>query len=402
MSGATLPAGSDPLGGPAAGAPPGARDPDIRSEARAILEANWRDPGFCVPNATTYPWQWLWDSCFHAVCWAHLGEADRAVTELTHALAREAADGFVPHMTYWHDGSTHADFWGRTGTSAITQPPMYGHALAELHRLGVALPDTLVDRADRGLRFLLTERMRAGVGPVIVHPWESGCDDSARWDPWCPAPWTFDRWKVVKGELVAALVEGSGSTPVGSSAFEVASAGFGALVAFNARELGVVTGDASLRADADAIVAQLADRWRAEHRTWADAVVVGPDSGATTRTLDALLPVLVSGDADAVAVAAAEVVDDAAFGGAFGPAATHRDEPTFDPHAYWRGPAWPQLTYLLWVAAGRRGEDALATDLAGRLVAGAERSGFAEYWDPDTGRGLGAIPQSGAALAAVV
>jgi len=131
-------------------------------------------------------------------------------------------------------------------------------------------------------------------------------------------------------------------------------------------------------------------------------VIVGPASGATTRTLDALLPVLVSAEAEAVAVAAAEVVDDAAYGGSFGPAATHRDEPTFDPHAYWRGPAWPQLTYLHWVAATRRGDGATASWLARRLAAGARRSGFAEYWHPDTGQGLGAVPQSWTALAAVV
>ena len=56
----------------------------------------------------------------------------------------------------------------------------------------------------------------------------------------------------------------------------------------------------------------------------------------------------------------------------------------------------------LWVAAGRRGAHAVADDLAGRLVAGASTSGFAEYWHPDTGRGQGAIPQSWTALAAVV
>ncbi len=74
-------------------------------EAHALLERHWRPPGFCVPNATTYPWQWLWDSCFHAVCWAHLGEGGRAVAELGNVLAHQAADGFVPHLTYW-DGPT--------------------------------------------------------------------------------------------------------------------------------------------------------------------------------------------------------------------------------------------------------------------------------------------------------
>jgi hypothetical protein len=35
-------------------------------------------------------------------------------------------------------------------------------------------------------------------------------------------------------------------------------------------------------------------------------------------------------------------------------------------------------------------------------ASGAHRSDFAEYWDPDTGNGLGARPQSWTALAAVM
>jgi glycogen debranching enzyme len=80
----------------------------------------------------------------------------------------------------------------------------------------------------------------------------------------------------------------------------------------------------------------------------------------------------------------------------------HRDEPAFDPGTYWRGPAWPQLTYLFWVAARAHGRAGDAAWLADALVLGADRSGFAEYWHPDTGRGLGAVPQSWATLAAVV
>ena len=375
----------------------------MRQQARAILDAHWREPGFCVPNAVTYPRQWLWDSCFHAVCWAHLGEGDRGVLEVQNALAHQSADGFVPHMTYWQEGTIHAEFWGRRDTSAITQPPMYGHALAELDRLGVDLPDELVERATRGLRFVLVERGAAGHGPVILHPWESGCDDSARWDAWCPPPWTFDRWKVAKGDLVEGIGDRSaGGSPRSSSRFEVASAGFGALVAFNARELAQVTGDQALRHAADELADRLATRWDSSRRTWVDQVVVGPPATARVRTLDALLPALVSGDATAVDLALADVVDDRAFGGSFGPAATHRLEPTFDPTAYWRGPAWPQLTYLLWVAATRQGASSVAATLSERLVAGARRSGFAEYWHPDTGEGLGAVPQTWAALAAVV
>ena len=393
MSGATLPATPDDN-----------HEGDMARRAGSVMEAHWRPPGFCVPHAASYPWQWLWDSCFHAVCWAHLGHSDRAVTELANVLAHQAPDGFVPHMTYWDGDTRHAAFWGRPGTSSITQPPMYGHAVAELLRLGVEVPPEVVDRSRRGLRFLLDARVRDGGGLVVVHPWESGCDDSPRWDGWsAPDQWSFARWKVRKGELVEALrLDPASASARGSTQFEVASAGFNALVAFNAGQLARAIGDERLAADAAGLVEWVAARWEPDLATWTDDVVVGPSVTGGVRTLDALLPVLVCDDSAAVDAAFAEIRDPQAFGGPYGPSGVHRAEPAFEATAYWRGPSWPQLTYLLWVAAQRRGRAEDASWLATRLRAGAGRSGLAEYWHPDTGAGLGAIPQSWAALAAVV
>jgi len=94
--------------------------------------------------------------------------------------------------------------------------------------------------------------------------------------------------------------------------------------------------------------------------------------------------------------------DPQAFGGDMGPAGVHRGEEEFDPVTYWRGPSWPQLTYLLWVAARRHHLHDDAAMLRDHLVRGAVTSGFAEFWNPDTGAGLGACPQSWTCLAAVV
>jgi hypothetical protein len=44
----------------------------------------------------------------------------------------------------------------------------------------------------------------------------------------------------------------------------------------------------------------------------------------------------------------------------------------------------------------------VAAALAGSLTAGANLSGFAEYWHPDSGVGGGAVPQSWTGLAYVV
>jgi hypothetical protein len=342
-----------------------------------------------VPNPTTYPWQWLWDSCFHAVVWCHLGD-ERAVEELGSALRDQAPDGFVPHMRYVGGPDPHAAFWGRPATSSITQPPMYGHALARLTRAGLSVPDELVERAQLGLRFLLAERRRSPGGLVeLCHPWESGCDDSPRWDSTLPGSWTPDDWYAAKGSLLASIERSEHGSPLANPGFAVGSASFTALVAWNALELAGVTGDRALAADAQELAERLDERWDAAIGTWVDDGPTAAGSGRV-RTLDALVPALLRPRPEVWAA----LVDPAAHGAPFGPRGVHRAEPSFDPGAYWRGSAWPQLTYLLWVAATSAGEAAVAGSLARSMVAGALRSGFAEHWDPESGAGLGAVPQS--------
>jgi hypothetical protein len=373
---------------------------ELAATARQVLERAWDPAGYTAPNPVRYPWQWLWDSCFHAIVWAELGD-ERAVVELERLLGGRDADGFVPHILSAHHSSPHADFWGRADASSITQPPMHGHALAELARRGFAVPERLLDASADALRFLLDRRRRHASGLVrLCHPWESGADDSPRWDHWYGERWVAEDVFRIKGELLAAVVRAPGGAPIDNPAFDVASASFNALVAFNARELAGLTGDESLRHAADELAGALDDRWDAERRTWVDAGASASGSGRT-RTVDALLGALVSGDQDRVGIVLADAVDARAYGGTCGPAGVHRAEPTFDPASYWRGSAWPQLTYLLWVAARRAGAPE-ADALAGALRRGAEASGFAEHWSPDDGSALGAVPQSWATLALVV
>lgn len=366
------------------------RDQTLRSSISTMMDQAWRQPGFCVPNRSVYPHQWLWDSCFHAVIWTALG-SDRGVREVDNVLANIGADGFVPHMTYWTSPRLHARFWGRPLVSTITQPPMYGHAIAELVRAGHQVSTQTIDRARAGL-IHLGRRRRTGAGLIpVFHPWETGCDDSARWDS-CLPPGVVDRvavWRDRKGRLVEALRRSPEGHAVDSEAFIVGSVGFNALVAWNADELlHVLPGDPELTALAFDVSRAVADRWRKDR--WVDD---GPPSGRI-RTLDAMLALLVDprdGGFDAL-------IDPGAYGAPFGPRGVHRAEPTYEPDVYWRGPAWPQLSYLLLVAADRAGHD-VTEILARLLVDGAGRSDLAEYWHPETGSGLGAKPQCWAGLA---
>lgn len=377
-----------------------ANEEALRVAAREVLEANWRPHGYTVPNALVYPFQWLWDSCFHAVTWAELGEPDRARRELLHLFRTQNSEGFVPHVDYEFAPNHHGSFWGREGQSSITQPPMFGHAVAELHRRGIDVSD-LIAPATKGLRFLFDVRKRVDGLIALCHPWESGGDDCPRWDHWCPGGWNKENWFDIKGELVQSIEYSKVGSPLSNPSFVVGSCGFNALVAFNALELASVSNDAALVASAQEVIGKLANRWNEELSTWVDTGDSANDSGRI-RSLDALLPVLVERDPVILDKVFGSLLDPCAFGGTTGPAGVHRNEPSYSPRTYWRGPAWPQLTYLFWVAAKQHGRVIDAQQLAQMLTRGAVTSQWAEYWDADDGFGLGAAPQSWAALAAVV
>ncbi len=388
---------------------------DVRRSAREVLDAHWREPGFTCPNGSTYPWLWLWDSCFHAVLWAELGEPERAVSELSVALGGQRPGGFVPHLRYLDGTREFDDFWGerRTGaapsTSSITQPPVYAWALCELVRRGVEVPELLMEQASEGLWFLLSRRRRSPSGLVeLVHPWESGCDHSPRWDDLMDPdsasrhgdPYDERRWFERKGALLRTVCRDANGSPLSNDEFAVGSVAFNAITAHGAALFAAVSGDAAMADAARDLIAALAERWDSERRTWVDDGPTASGSGRV-RTAEALLPVLVERDAEIVAQVVAELSDRDAMGGAFGPAQVHRDEPTFRRRSYWRGPSWPQLDHLLLLglrASGVDGALAAADQLARGSAAGAWRSGWAEYWDPDDATPGGAVPQSWATL----
>jgi hypothetical protein len=80
---------------------------------------------------------------------------------------------------------------------------------------------------------------------------------------------------------------------------------------------------------------------------------------------------------------------------------TSPDDPAFTPRNYWRGPCWPVIGWLFWDALHRAGEPATAATIRSAaldLIAG---RGFHEYFDPRTGDGLGSPDQTWTAAVTV-
>ena len=365
-----------------------------------MLEAAWDDErGYSYPNPTVYPHQWLWDSCFHSIAWAALGD-QRAVKELEAVFEGQLASGFVPHMRYAEPSQYRGPLDDRSG---YTQPPVYGHALAVGVRSGLAVPDALIARVGGAYDYLWRERRTQDGLLRIVHPWEAGADDSPRWDGWIGSTeWNRELWTGFDLELVGLTAFEETGEATGNERFEAAPAAFNAIAAHGMRELASVGGDQRWRERADELSAAIDDRlWEDDEGLWSDRAVVGPDDSVGVPTLDGALPALSTNDAVLANRALDQLANPDRFAAPYGLAYVPPDHPTYRPDLYWRGAAWPQLNHLARVAALRWGRAELAEDIAAMTRRGAIASGFSELWDPETGEARGAVPQTWAALAAV-
>lgn len=167
--------------------------------AKALLEKN-RYGGSTKASSNLYPHQWNWDAGFIARGYLHY-EPELAYSEILSLFKGQWSDGFLPHIIFNHeylDDFPGPEFWKteRSGnapngvhTSGIGQPPVHASMI-------VSAPDLDPDR-ERSIRFL--KRAYPGLKALhdfyythrdpdhehlvsIVHPWESGLDNSPIWD----------------------------------------------------------------------------------------------------------------------------------------------------------------------------------------------------------------------------
>lgn len=375
--------------------------PAVRAGALHVLEASWREAdGFCPPNPEVYPHQWLWDSCFHAIAWSALGDP-RGVRELESCLAGQLDSGFVPHMRYLGPSGGRGPLPDR---SSYTQPPVYAHAARVLVEGGADLGSGLVGRVAAGLEWLWEHRQTPEGLMYVVHPWETGTDDSPRFDDWVGLPaYDHGAFSAFDRRLVDETYFDSHGAAVWSRSFASAPASFNALCAHAAMECAFLTGDDRWRLRGEALASAIDEvLWDETEGLWVDLPLIGGGPGCRVATLDGALGALVTSDSAKAARVLGQLTDPERFGAPYGPAYVPRRSPAYDPGAYWRGPAWPQVNYLLAVAAARLHDDATYAAIRELTCAGVLASGFAEYWNPEDGTGLGAVPQGWAAVAAAL
>jgi hypothetical protein len=414
----------------------------LAADARAVLDANWLGAS-TLPSRALYPHQWNWDSAFIAIgrSWY---DQDRAQQELRSLFDAQWADGKVPSIVFNRSVAEDAYFPGPAfwqsstrspraprgvETSGITQPAIHARAALEMHRhardadasrafLAWLYPH-LVAQHD----YLSGSRDPSGIGlPVIVHPWESGLDNSPVWDrdltemeipdgaipPYVrhdlahgdpkdrPTDAAYDRFV-----FLAARYRDSGyddQALADTVPFLIAGPLFAAIHLWSTHALveiaSIVGADPRPHREAAAAIqaAMLNKLWDAETSRFSAFDVVRGERSAED-TIVSFAPLL---DPELPTAQVRAIVAD------LHSASFHPDGKIsfvvpsydllaegFDERRYWRGPVWINTNWLLVAGLRQHGYHSLADQIVTSSLRLVARARFREYFDPFDGSGYG-------------
>jgi glycogen debranching enzyme len=415
----------------------------MEEAAHSILARNDRG-GYTVPTDRLYPFQWNWDSAFVAMGFATF-DVDRAYRELERLIEGQWDDGMIPHIVFHAPSDTYfpgPDVWGtrhRIPTSGITQPPVFGMALRHVYEAAVAsgMADAegrtraLFQAALRSHRWWLEARDLEGLGLVaILHPWESGSDNSPAWDEALarvPTTTTTVIRRKDTGHVDASMrprdedyqrfihlvdvyrdCEWDPKRQWAKAPFKVADVQMTAILAratvdliHLAETLGTEKDKAELAQMHRRLIDGLARRWRPNLSRFVSLdLISGIDIETPTQAgFIPLVAVTLDGVQQSAVTAEIERWLD---GMVVGVPSAPRFSPAFEPKRYWRGPVWAVINWLIADGLRTNGGDDLARRIEQATVRAIENAGFCEYFDPTTGEGLGGDTFSWTAAAYLV
>ena len=425
-------------------APPGPGDPADRGlwdGAVRVLLGNWSG-SHTVPSRALYQHQWSWDSAFIAIGLAHVAPR-RAQLELESLLGAAWSDGRVPHIVFNPRVPAGAyfpgpDFWRSravstaplTHTSGIVQPPLHARAAWEVFRSeqrparARAFLERVYPRLAAQHTYLRRHRDVCGSGlAAIVHPWESGMDNSPAWDAALGAipsgsrsvrerrdlAHALDAERPTHGDYaryvrLAEVYRDHGyrddqhlSHAVATEAFCVIDPMFNALLAWSEEALANIAAEIGLdgavhRARAAQISAALVARHLDERTGVFQAADARTGAAAGEITVGGLVPLVMPGLAAPVVDGLIRAVTGPTFrSGPEAPlASADLTGPAYEPARYWRGPAWINIGWLVWRGLRRQARWMEAEELREGMIWAVRTGGFREYFDARTGQGRGA------------
>ena len=164
------------------------------NRAKKTLLGN-RRRGYTLPtNNKLYPAQWNWDSGFIALGYSYFN-LNFALKEINTLLEGQWKDGMVPHIlfhkinTNYYPNYTSWNCGNKIHSSGITQPPILATILKrildknKINRSQSINVKKIIKKIKKFHEWFIQFRDPKKTGLVsILHPWESGYDNSPIWD----------------------------------------------------------------------------------------------------------------------------------------------------------------------------------------------------------------------------
>lgn len=390
-------------------------------EAVSILEKNDRG-GYTVPTSSgLYPAQWNWDSCLVALGWAQFNE-ERAWQEIDSLFAAQWPDGMIPHIVFHGDDSTYfpnSRVWAAgpsKRTSGISQPPVAATVVRYLYeKFSTSFTRTktaeIIPKLVRWHEWFYYARDQHRTGLVaIIHPWESGMDNSPVWDrALSRVPEAASVAHLRRDTEFAATEE----RPTGAdynrylhllytfrdhqyspeklfsiTPFRIADVGFNSILARANKDLAFLRKEIGGYASAIEYPQAVEKLWD-ETAGFYFSLDSVEDKPISKPGIGSFLPIF----ADPGALARHPQIKThlrrwlAKLN--FGLCSFDPDRPEFEPQRYWRGPVWLIVNWMLMDGLRQAGCDDIADRLLKASLQLVERHGFFEYFDPRAGKGLG-------------
>lgn len=167
---------------------------ELEDQAREVLLRNFEATGrkYICPSWPYYPYQWFWDSCFHAIACSYLDMKDLAKNEITRLLGAQDTRGFIPRRIYakrfqWHNWRDWKD-WERIFSKGWFPPGISTTGTPVLAQAVRAIGDRqfFLAHADQIVKFyeyFTNARDPDGDGLIsIITPREGGRDSSPEYD----------------------------------------------------------------------------------------------------------------------------------------------------------------------------------------------------------------------------
>jgi len=360
---------------------------------------------YTVPSPDSYPYQWLWDSCFHAIILTHLNIGD-AKKEILSLLSKQFDNGLIPHMIYW-DKESPTDFpvieWGKADTSTITQPPMIAYAVWRIYQKDHdrSFLKEVYPRLYHFYRYLLTERdphEKHLIG--IMNPDESGEDNSPRFDiPLnLPPKHSFKENYQKRLNLVAQHIECKFDAPFCMrNFFWVKDVPINAIMVKNLMSLSGIAKKLGYLEDAEFFTKEAKNISLAMKKLMLENDLFWSTFGesyqkikAKTWAIFAPLFAKILTQKGAKKLVEEHLLNPQEFWTKYPIPTVSLDESSFDPKGFWRGPVWIAINWFIYKGLINYGFFDIAKQIRESSVSLIEKSGFREYFDPNTGEGFGA------------